>query len=90
MQNMVLFSFFLILYNNLYFIFRCTLYPETFDYDKSQCKSYFRQFGEVTRVIFKPKARAIVIEYSNENDYLNALSGPSEFEGHSFKVAAVS
>ncbi|XP_050297834.1 uncharacterized protein LOC126737128 isoform X2 [Anthonomus grandis grandis] len=64
----------------------CSLYPEIFDIDKSICRSYFRQYGKVLRMIFKPKQRTIVIEYTNQNDYLNALSGPSEYEGQSFKV----
>lgn len=42
------------------------------------------------RLIFKPKQRVIVVEYTNKNDYLNALSGSSEYEGQQFKVEAVS
>lgn len=70
--------------------FSCTSYPEIFDVDRPFCKSYFRQHGKVLRLIFKPKQRAIVVEYTNENDYLNALAGPSEYEGQSFKVEPVS
>ncbi|XP_066262482.1 protein xmas [Euwallacea similis] len=64
----------------------CSLYPDIFDLDRSLCKSYFRQYGKIVRLIFKPKQRSIVIEFTNLNDYLNALAGPSEYEGHSFKV----
>lgn len=71
-------------------IFRCTHYPEIFELDKSVCKEYFRQFGKVLRVIFKPRQRAIVIQYINKNDYFNALAGPSEYEGHPFKLEPVS
>ncbi|XP_019754151.2 uncharacterized protein LOC109533306 [Dendroctonus ponderosae] len=65
---------------------QCTHYPEIFELDKSVCKEYFRQFGKVLRVIFKPRQRAIVVQYVNKNDYFNALAGPSEYEGHPFKL----
>ncbi|CAG9767433.1 unnamed protein product [Ceutorhynchus assimilis] len=64
----------------------CTQYPAIFDEDRPLCRNYFRQFGKVLRLVNKEKKREIVVEYPNENSYLNALTGPSEYDGQSFKV----
>ncbi|XP_030758644.1 uncharacterized protein LOC115884268 [Sitophilus oryzae] len=62
----------------------CYNYPEEFEINKRLCKTYFRQFGKVKRLIFKQRQRAIVVEYINRDDYLNALENIGEYRGQIF------
>ncbi|KAF7282533.1 hypothetical protein GWI33_002567 [Rhynchophorus ferrugineus] len=64
----------------------CSDYPEEFELDRSLCKGYFREFGKVQRIIYKQKQRVIVIEFTNEKDYLNALENAGVYGRHVFVV----
>ncbi|XP_060522583.1 protein xmas isoform X2 [Cylas formicarius] len=65
----------------------CTDYPLEFDSDKLLCKSYFKQFGKIRKIVVKHKQRALLVEYANENGCQNALQNAGEFKGHFFNVS---
>lgn len=64
----------------------CTDYPSEFILDKNLAKVYFKQFGKLKRVTFKPKLRICTVEYANEEGYLEALSNAGKYKGTTFTV----
>lgn len=67
--------------------FSCKNYPSEFILDKNLAKEYFRQFGKLKRLTFKPKLRICTVEYTNRDGYLNALNNSGEYNGTVFKVS---
>ncbi|RZC37283.1 xmas-2 [Asbolus verrucosus] len=68
------------------FVIRAINVPLEFFENRDMAKKYFRRFGKVKLVMFKPKRRALVIEYANEDSMLNALEVAGEYNGHVFNV----
>ncbi|KAG5891307.1 hypothetical protein JTB14_002868 [Gonioctena quinquepunctata] len=66
----------------------CQDYPSEFILDKTVAKEYFRQFGKLKRLVFKPKLRLCSVEYADEKSYQNALYNAGEYKGVNFKVSA--
>ncbi|CAH1973042.1 unnamed protein product [Acanthoscelides obtectus] len=64
----------------------CKDYPSEFILDKNVAKDYFRQFGKLKRVTFRPKLRLCTVEYANKDSYMNALSRAGEYKGRIFEV----
>ncbi|KAJ8943273.1 hypothetical protein NQ318_017291, partial [Aromia moschata] len=62
--------------------------PPKFFLDKNLAKQYFRQFGRLKRVTFKPKLRVCTVEYTSADSFLNALNNAGEYNGTFFKVKA--
>lgn len=56
--------------------------------DKTIAKEYFRQFGELKRVVFRPKVQSCTAEYYTQEGFLNALNNAGEYKGSVFKVSA--
>lgn len=67
--------------------FRCTNYPSEFNLDKTIAKDYFRQFGNLKRVIFKPKISICTVEYSTKEGFLKALNNAGEYKGSIFEIS---
>ncbi|KAJ8922913.1 hypothetical protein NQ315_001455 [Exocentrus adspersus] len=66
----------------------CTNYPSDFILDKNLAKEYFRQFGKLRRLTFRPKQRICTVEYTTRDGYLNALNNSGEYKGAIFKVSS--
>nr|CAH7759709.1 unnamed protein product [Callosobruchus chinensis] len=64
----------------------CKDYPSEFVLDKNVAKDYFRQFGKLKRVTFRPKLRICTVEYANKESCINALSRAGEYNGKIFEV----
>ncbi|VEN34561.1 unnamed protein product [Callosobruchus maculatus] len=64
----------------------CKDYPSEFVLDKNVAKDYFRQFGKLKRVTFRPKLRICTVEYANKESCMNALSLGGEYKGTKFEV----
>ncbi|XP_018570811.1 germinal-center associated nuclear protein [Anoplophora glabripennis] len=74
--------------SNEYYKIICRNYPSEFILDKNLAKEYFRQFGKLKRLTFKPKLRICTVEYANRDSYLNALNNAGEYKGTIFKVSS--
>ncbi|XP_072379347.1 uncharacterized protein xmas [Diabrotica undecimpunctata] len=64
----------------------CQDYPPEFILDKNVAKEYFKQFGKLKRITFKPKARCCTVDYVNEEGYLKALNNAGDYRGTTFSV----
>nr|CAI5823087.1 unnamed protein product [Callosobruchus analis] len=64
----------------------CKDYPSEFVLDKNVAKEYFRQFGKLKRVTFRPKLRMCTVEYANKESCTNALGQAGEYKGTIFEV----
>nr|CAI5842912.1 unnamed protein product [Callosobruchus analis] len=64
----------------------CKDYPSEFVLDKNVAKEYFRQFGKLKRVTFRPKLRMCTVEYANKESCMNALGHAGEYKGTIFEV----
>lgn len=60
--------------------------PPQFFENREVAKRYFRRFGKVKLVTFRPKRHTLLIEYANEDGMLNALEIAGEYNGHIFKI----
>lgn len=67
--------------------FRCKNYPPEFNLDKTIAKEYFREFGKLKRVVFKPKLRLCTVEYFTKESFLKALNNAGEYKGNIFEVS---
>lgn len=65
---------------------RCRNYPPEFNLDKTIAKDYFRQFGKLKRVVFKPKLRMCTVEYLTQESFLKAVQNAGEYQGSIFEV----
>lgn len=70
-----------------YNIFSCKNYPSEFNLDKTIAKDYFRQFGKLKRVVFKPKDSICTVEYLTKQGFLKALKNAGEYNGSLFEVS---
>ncbi|XP_044255219.1 protein xmas-2 isoform X2 [Tribolium madens] len=68
------------------FIVKATDVPSEFFEARDNAKRYFRRFGKVKLVTFRPKRNTLLIEYANEDGMLNALEVAGEYNGHVFNV----
>ncbi|EFA02781.1 hypothetical protein TcasGA2_TC008518 [Tribolium castaneum] len=68
------------------FTVKATDVPPEFFITRDIAKRYFRRFGKVKLVTFRPKRNTLLIEYSNEDGMLNALAVAGEYNGHMFNV----
>lgn len=66
---------------------RATNVPFEFFENRDGAKKYFRRFGKVKLVMFKPKTRSVLVEYGNEDSMLNALELAGEYKGNIFHIA---
>lgn len=75
-------------YTTIIIRFSCKNYPSEFILDKDLAKEYFRQFGKMKRMVFRPKQRICTVEYVNKESFIKALNNAGEYQGQLFKVHA--
>lgn len=54
--------------------------------DKTIAREYFRQFGKLKRLLFKPLVRICTAEYLTREDFLKALNNAGDYKGSVFDV----
>ncbi|CAG9856572.1 unnamed protein product [Phyllotreta striolata] len=64
----------------------CQEYPPEFYIDKNIAKAYFKQFGKLKRLQFRPALRTCTVEYANQEGYLKALNNAGEYRDRTFVV----